>query len=80
LFAEIEADVYIMVDGDDTYDAKSAPAMINEVMEVGIDMVVGRVFRRRHGYRFGHEFGNRCHIVRGNSIGADSPIFFPDIA
>ena len=61
MFADIEADVYLLVDGDATYDAASAPDMIRRLIEDNLDMVVGR--RRAEGaagaYRAGHEFGNR---------------------
>ncbi len=60
MFADIEADVYVLVDGDATYDARSAHAMIARLIEGGLDMVVGA---RRHqdeaAYRPGHRFGNR---------------------
>jgi glycosyltransferase involved in cell wall biosynthesis len=60
MFADVEADLYLMVDGDDTYDAKAAPALIEELLSADLDMVSGV---RRHqsatAYRPGHEFGNR---------------------
>ncbi|MGY6554945.1 MAG: glycosyltransferase family 2 protein [Wenzhouxiangella sp.] len=60
LFADVEADFYVMVDGDDTYDAASAPALIRCLREARHDMVVAV---RRHGsdaaYRPGHVWGNR---------------------
>lgn len=60
MFADIEADVYIMVDGDDTYDASVAPLMVQRLAEEGLDMVVGtRLSEEREAYRFGHRFGNR---------------------
>jgi glycosyltransferase involved in cell wall biosynthesis len=59
MFADIEADVYIMVDGDDTYDASVAPALAEQLLRDGLDMVVGtRVSREQEAYRFGHRFGN----------------------
>ena len=59
MFADVEADVYVLVDGDATYDAAAAPAMIALLLERGLDMVVGA----RHGdadaaYRSGHRLGN----------------------
>ncbi len=61
MFADIEADVYVLVDGDATYDPASAPDMIHRLIEQNLDMVVGK--RRPDGaagaYRAGHEFGNR---------------------
>lgn len=60
MFADVEADVYVMVDGDATYDAEAAPALIRLLCEQGLDMVVGA---RRHedpaAYRAGHTWGNR---------------------
>jgi glycosyltransferase involved in cell wall biosynthesis len=61
LFADVEADCYLMVDGDCTYDASSAPAMVRKVLHDGVDMVVGaRVADQTKGaeYRRGHRFGN----------------------
>jgi Glycosyl transferase family 2 len=60
MFADIEADVYVLVDGDDTYDPSTAPAMVDLLLDEGLDMVTGaRVTRMRGVYRQGHEFGNR---------------------
>jgi len=60
MFADVEADAYIMVDGDDTYDASAAPRMVARLVEEGLDMVVGsRVTQEQAAYRFGHRFGNR---------------------
>jgi glycosyltransferase involved in cell wall biosynthesis len=59
MFADIEADVYIMVDGDDTYDASAAPALAERLVRDGLDMVVGtRVAEEQQAYRLGHRFGN----------------------
>lgn len=59
MFADIEADVYVLADGDATYDAGSAPAMIRRLEEEGLDMVVGcRVHASEQAYRPGHRFGN----------------------
>jgi glycosyltransferase involved in cell wall biosynthesis len=59
MFADIDADVYIMVDGDDTYDASAAPALARRLLDGGLDMVVGtRVSDEQEAYRFGHRFGN----------------------
>ena len=41
MFADIEADIYVLVDGDDTYDAASAPALIERLIEGNLDMVTG---------------------------------------
>lgn len=59
MFADIEADVYIMVDGDDTYDSSVAPQLVEKLIANGLDMVVGaRVSTEQEAYRFGHRFGN----------------------
>ncbi len=60
MFADIEADIYIMVDGDDTYDASAAPAMVSTLIEHNLDMVVGaRSDHVETAYRRGHVLGNR---------------------
>lgn len=59
MFADVEADAYIMVDGDDTYDAAASPAMVARLLGEGLDMVVGsRITEEKAAYRFGHRFGN----------------------
>jgi glycosyltransferase involved in cell wall biosynthesis len=59
MFADIEADVYVLMDGDATYHAASAPAMIERLLTEGLDMVVGcRVHTAQEAYRPGHRFGN----------------------
>ncbi|MFZ2106440.1 MAG: glycosyltransferase family 2 protein [Roseiarcus sp.] len=61
MFADVEADVYVLVDGDATYHAPSAPEMVRRLSSERLDMVVGR--RHQAGaagaYRAGHEWGNR---------------------
>src|SRR5690348_7143004 len=60
MFADIEADIYVLVDGDDTYDASAAPTLIARLVHDGLDIVAGR--REATGttsYRFGHVLGNR---------------------
>jgi glycosyltransferase involved in cell wall biosynthesis len=60
MFSDIEADVYVLVDGDATYDAPSARAMIARLFADRLDMVVGaRVDREAAAYRLGHRFGNK---------------------
>ena len=61
MFADVEADVYVLVDGDATYDAPSAVAMIDRLRRESLDMVVGkrRAQAEMGAYRAGHEFGNR---------------------
>ena len=59
MFADVEADVYVLVDGDDTYDAGAAPGMVAALINENLDMVVGtRVSEEQSAYRFGHRFGN----------------------
>ena len=61
LFADVEADCYLMVDGDATYEAAAAPVMVSKVLDDGIDMVVGsRVTGpgAAEAYRTGHRLGN----------------------
>ncbi|MES2444485.1 MAG: glycosyltransferase family 2 protein [Pseudomonadota bacterium] len=60
MFADVEADIYVMADGDATYDATAAPAMVGKLVEDGLDMVVGtRVHEAAEAYRRGHVLGNR---------------------
>jgi glycosyltransferase involved in cell wall biosynthesis len=60
-FADIDADIYVLVDGDDTYDAAAAPAMIAALEDGPLDHVLGvrRVVAGQSAYRAGHEAGNR---------------------
>lgn len=59
MFSDIEADVYVLVDGDATYDAASAPKMIQALLDGPLDMVNGaRVTNIQEAYRLGHRFGN----------------------
>src|SRR5712675_1531995 len=59
MFAAIDADVYVLVDGDATYDAPSAPRMIEKLLSEHLDMVVGfRVDQSAAAYRPGHRTGN----------------------
>jgi glycosyltransferase involved in cell wall biosynthesis len=59
MFADVEADVYVLVDGDDTYDAAEAPMLVGKLLTEGLDMVVGsRVSDDRDAYRTGHRWGN----------------------
>jgi glycosyltransferase involved in cell wall biosynthesis len=60
MFNDVEADVYVLVDGDATYDAPSAPAMITSLIEQRLDMVVAtRIDHETGAYRRGHRAGNR---------------------
>jgi glycosyltransferase involved in cell wall biosynthesis len=59
MFADVDADVYLLVDGDATYDAPSAPRMIDALINDHLDMVVGfRVDQSVAAYRPGHRTGN----------------------
>lgn len=59
MLADVDADVYILVDGDATYDARSAPAMVHRLVIEGLDMINGvRVTEIKDAYRPGHRTGN----------------------
>jgi glycosyltransferase involved in cell wall biosynthesis len=59
MFADVDADIYVLVDGDATYDAPSAPRMIDRLVNDHLDMVVGlRVDQSVAAYRPGHRTGN----------------------
>src|SRR5438132_145537 len=59
MFADVDADIYVLVDGDATYDAPSAPCMIDVLLSEHLDMVVGlRVDQSEAAYRRGHRTGN----------------------
>jgi len=59
MFADVDADIYLMCDGDITYDAASAPALVDKLVSENLDMVVGcRVDQEVDAYRTGHRFGN----------------------
>jgi len=60
MFADIDADVYVMADGDLTYDPKAAPAMVDLLLAEQLDMVVGtRRHEEKEAYRGGHVLGNK---------------------
>jgi glycosyltransferase involved in cell wall biosynthesis len=60
MFADIDADIYVMVDGDNTYDLEAAPTLIAAMREQTFDFVNGaRVDTQASAYRAGHRFGNR---------------------
>ncbi|GBR54137.1 glycosyltransferase [Neokomagataea thailandica NBRC 106555] len=60
MFADIEADYYILVDGDATYEAAAAPKLLEHAQQNGLDMVnAARVTDRTAAYRRGHVLGNR---------------------
>ena len=61
MFADVEADIYLLVDGDDTYDPDAAPAMVSCLIENQLDMVTAvRLPMRQDAYRHGHRVGNRA--------------------
>jgi glycosyltransferase involved in cell wall biosynthesis len=59
MFADVQADIYVLVDGDATYQAASAPVMIARLIEDRLDMVVGVRIGRNRAFRRGHRTGNR---------------------
>jgi glycosyltransferase involved in cell wall biosynthesis len=74
MFADVEADIYVLVDGDDTYDPAAAPAMVRQLIENQLDMVTAiRLPSDQDAYRPGHRIGNRmlsllvCRIF-GNRV------------
>ena len=64
MFADVDADVYVMADGDATYEAAAAPGMVAKMLDEQLDMIVGaRVHEAAEAYRRGHvlEIG-RAHV------------------
>lgn len=60
MFADVDADIYVMADGDATYEAAAAPAMIEDMLRDDLDMIVGaRKSEVEAAYRRGHVLGNR---------------------
>lgn len=61
MFADVEADIYVMADGDGTYDPEAAPEMARRLADEQLDMVVGarQPVEGQATYRKGHKFGNR---------------------
>ena len=60
MFADIEADIYLLVDGDDTYDASASPRMVSQMIEQGADLLTARrIHTDAAAYRPGHVLGNR---------------------
>ncbi len=72
LFAEVDADIYIMADGDETYDPSAAPRLVDCLIDNRLDMVNGaRIKRTDEAYRNGHQIGNKLltgavQIIFGN--------------
>ncbi|MBN8807736.1 MAG: glycosyltransferase [Sphingomonas sp.] len=61
MFADVDADIYVMADGDATYDPVAAPAMVAKLIDEKLDMIVGtRVHEAAEAYRRGHVMGNRA--------------------
>jgi glycosyltransferase involved in cell wall biosynthesis len=59
MFADIDADIFVLVDGDATYEAEAAPRMVRRAIEENLDFVNGaRVSQTMGAYRRGHRFGN----------------------
>ncbi len=59
MFADVEADLFVLVDGDDTYDAAAAPEMVRLMLDSQLDMVTAaRVSDEAAAYRRGHRLGN----------------------
>lgn len=60
MFADIEADIYILTDGDDTYDASVAPALAQQLIDGSYDIISGRrIATAKDAYRAGHVLGNK---------------------
>jgi hypothetical protein len=60
MFSDVEADLYVLVDGDGTYEAAAAPRLVGTLIDEGLDMVTGaRVSDAKEAYRLGHRMGNR---------------------
>ena len=60
MFADVEADIYVMADGDATYDASAAPQLVAKLIDEQLDMVVGaRRNEVEEAYRRGHVLGNK---------------------
>ena len=77
MFADIEADIYVLADGDGTYDPADAPALVERLVADGLDMVVGaRAAEGELAYRAGHAWGNR---VFGGLVGSLFPRRFTDM-
>lgn len=69
MFADIDADVYVMADGDLTYDPGAAPIMVEQLLTEQLDMVVGtRQHEAKEAYRGGHVLGNRLFTLLLSSL------------
>lgn len=68
MFADVDADLFVLVDGDDTYDATSAPRLCETLLARQADLVTGcRIETDQTAYPFGHRFGNAmlAGLVKG---------------
>ena len=69
MFADVDADVFVLVDGDATYEAQAAPRMVRRAIDESLDFVNGaRVSQRMDAYRRGHRFGNYVLTAMVRSI------------
>ena len=69
LFAEVDADVYVLADGDLTYDASAAPRLVGALLSDRYDMIVGRRIPAQHAaYRTGHHFGNQLFSMAASLL------------
>ncbi|MEE2878067.1 MAG: glycosyltransferase [Pseudomonadota bacterium] len=69
IFADVEADIYVMADGDGTYDAALAPTLVELMKRNHVDMVVGtRANVTKDAGRGGHAFGNRIFNMLFNAM------------
>jgi glycosyltransferase involved in cell wall biosynthesis len=59
MFADIDADIYVMADGDNTYDASVAPSLIQRLIDERLDMIIGTRSKEQESYPKGHVFGNK---------------------
>ncbi|MGF1746058.1 glycosyltransferase family 2 protein [Vibrio minamisatsumaniensis] len=59
MFSDIDADIYVMADGDDTYDASICPMLIDQLLREQLDMIIGSRERSLEAYPKGHIFGNK---------------------
>ena len=77
MFADVEADIYIVADGDSTYDASVAPALVAKLIDEQLDMVVGaRKSQVDEAYRRGHQWGNKLFTgILASLFGGRSPHF-----
>ena len=69
MFADVDSDLYVLVDGDATYDAASVREMVALLLDERLDMVVAaRVDHEQHAFRWGHRIGNRALTAFFSSV------------